>query len=68
MRRDEAILRLTVDVRYDLGRTDIKELEAQLVRAADHLAAEGLLSGDTEASATCWTSKVTQPDESETEV
>lgn len=61
MKSDEAHLRLTVDVHYELGRTDIRDLERVLVAAADHLAGNGMLSGDTEASVLTWASAVSMP-------
>jgi hypothetical protein len=61
MKNDEAHLRLTIDVHYELGRTDIRDLERVLVGSADHLAGEGLLSGDTEASVLTWSSAVSTP-------
>ena len=62
MRNSEAHLRLTIDVRYDLGRTDIRDLERGLVAAADHLARGGLLSGETEASVLTWEASVSRPE------
>jgi len=61
MKNDEAHLRLTIDVHYELGRTDIRDLERVLVAAAEHLAGEGLLSGETEASVLTWDSAVSTP-------
>jgi hypothetical protein len=61
MKNDEAILTLTIKVHYELGCTDIKDLEKVLVAAADHLDDEGLLSGDTEASVLNWESSVSSP-------
>lgn len=58
MRNDQIKLRLTIDVTYDLGRTDVKDLKQVLVRASEHLYIEGLLSGDTEASVEQWGSTV----------
>lgn len=58
MRTDEAHLRLTIDVHYELGRTSILDLERVLIEAADHLAANGMLSGETEASVLTWDSGV----------
>lgn len=58
MKNDEAKLRLTIDVHYELGRTDIRDLVKVLVAAADHLAGNGMLSGDTEASVLTWESSV----------
>lgn len=55
---DEVHLRLTIDVRYELGRTSVQDLEAALVAAADHLAKEELLSGETEASVLTWEAEV----------
>lgn len=60
MRNDEAKMRLTIEVTYDLGRTDVRELERVLVAAADRLASEGLLSGETEATVTTWASSVSE--------
>jgi len=51
---DAAGLRLTIDVVYDLGRTGPGELERALVKAAEQLEDQGLLSGDTEASVVRW--------------
>ena len=61
MRTDELHLRLTIDIHYELGRTDIRELERVLIAAADHLAGNGMLSGETEASVLTWESGVSQP-------
>lgn len=61
MKTDELHLRLTIDVHYELGRTDIRELERVLVAAADHLAGNGMLSGETEASVLTWESGVSLP-------
>ncbi len=61
MKSDEAHLRLTVDVHYELGRTDIRDLERVLVAAASHLAENGMLSGETEASVLAWDSAVSVP-------
>ena len=58
MKDDEAYLRLTIDVHYELGRTDIRDLERVLVAAADHLSGNGMLSGETEASVLTWESAV----------
>ncbi len=60
MRTDEAHLRLTIDVHYELGRTGILDLERVLIEAADHLAANGMLSGETEASVLTWDSGVSE--------
>ena len=60
MKKDEARLRLTIDVHYELGRTDIRELERLLVSAADNLAANGCFSGDTEATVLTWSSSVSK--------
>lgn len=59
MKSDEVTLSLTIKVRYEMGRTSSDELASILVQAADHLAANGLLSGDTEASVLTWDSWVT---------
>jgi len=58
MKNDEVRLRLTIDVHYELGRTNVNDLERVLVAAADHLAGNGMLSGETEASVVTWTSAV----------
>lgn len=63
MKDDEAYLRLTIDVHYELGGTPVRDLERVLRSAADHLEAEGLLSGETEASVLTCTSAVTPPDD-----
>ena len=60
MRTDEAHLRLTIDVHYELGRTGILDFERVLIEAADHLAANGMLSGETEASVLTWDSGVSE--------
>lgn len=62
MTKDRARLRLTIDVDYELGRTDIRDLERALVAAADHLADNDMLSGTTEASVLTWTSSVSTPE------
>lgn len=59
MESDQVKLTLTVSVVYEPGRTDIRELQQQLVRAADYLASKGLLTGETEASVLTWESAVT---------
>lgn len=64
MKNDEVQLRLTIDVHYELGRTDIRDLERVLVAAADHLAENGMLSGETEASVLTWESSVSTPNAS----
>ena len=61
MKDDEAHLRLTIDVHYELGRTDIRDIERVLMAAADHLAGNGMLSGETEASVLTWESAVSTP-------
>jgi hypothetical protein len=61
MENDEVHLRLTIDVHYELGRTDVRDLERVLIAAADRLAGEGLLSGETEASVLTWDSAVITP-------
>jgi len=61
--KDTASLRLIVEVRYDLNGTQADDLECQLRRAADHLAGEGLLSGDTEACVTRWSRRVESLDQ-----
>ena len=61
MKTDELHLRLTIDVYYEMGRTDIRDLERVLIAAADHLAGNGMLSGETEASVLTWESGVSQP-------
>ena len=61
MKDDEAYLRLTIDIHYELGRTDIRDLERVLVAAADHLSGNGMLSGETEASVLTWESAVSTP-------
>lgn len=58
MKDDEARLRLVIDIHYELGRTDKRELWHTLISAADYLAANGLLSGATEASVLTWDSRV----------
>jgi len=58
MRNDQVKLRLTIDVVYDIGRTNVTDLKKVLVRAAEHLDEEGLLSGETEASVERWVSTV----------
>ena len=63
MKDDEVHLRLTVDIHYELGRTDIRDLERVLVAAADHLAGNGMLSGETEASVLTWESSVSTPND-----
>jgi hypothetical protein len=63
MKTDEVRLRLTVDVHYELGRTAIQDLERVLMAAADHLAENGMLSGETEASVLSWESAVSTPPE-----
>lgn len=60
MGNDQIKLRLQIDVTYDLGRTDVKDLKRVLGRAAEHLNDEGLLSGDTEASVELWGCTVTE--------
>jgi hypothetical protein len=61
MKDEEVRLRLTIDVHYELGRADIRDLERVLVAAADHLAGNGMLSGETEASVLTWESAVSTP-------
>jgi hypothetical protein len=61
MKDDEVRLRLTIDVHYELGRTNVRDLERVLVAAADHLAGNGMLSGETEASVLTWDSAVSTP-------
>jgi hypothetical protein len=63
MKDDEAHLRLTIDVHYELGRTSPQDLERVLVGAADHLAEEELLTGETEASVLTWNSWVSTPND-----
>ena len=58
MQDDRVTLTLTVTVVYEPGRTGADELKQQLVRAADFLAGEGLLTGETEASVLTWESAV----------
>jgi hypothetical protein len=60
---DKAVLRLTIEAHYTLGRTDIRDLKDVLVAAADHLYDNGLLSGDTEADVENWTSSVIELDD-----
>ena len=60
MENDEAHLTLKIDISYDLGRTEIRELERILISAADYLAGNGMLSGETEASVLRWSSGVLQ--------
>jgi len=54
MKDDEVRLRLTIEVHYELGRTDVDELQKTLIAAAQHLADNGMLSGETEASVLTW--------------
>lgn len=58
MKSDELKLRLVIDVTYEIGRTSEKELVEVLLDAAEHLAANGLLSGDTEADVLTWEAAV----------
>jgi hypothetical protein len=60
LKDDEIRLRLTIDVRYEMGRTNAADLAKVLVKAVDHLADNGLLSGDTEASVVNWTFAVSE--------
>ena len=62
MRKDEVTLRLTLDVKYCLGRTDTRELERILIDACDHLDDNGLLTGETEACVDGWEASVTGVD------
>jgi len=62
MRHDQVKLRLTIDVIYDLGCTDVKDLKRVLVMASEHLDENGLLSGETEASVEHWESTVVELD------
>ena len=51
-------LRLTITVSYDLNGCAVADLEKQLHDAANHLASEGLLSGETAAEVTEWDATV----------
>jgi len=53
-------LRLQIDIAYDLGRTEIKDLKRVLVRASEHLDDMDLFSGETEASVNWWKATVTE--------
>ena len=54
LRSDQAHLRLTLDVRYDLGRTDLGILKRLMMAAATRLMDEGLLTQATEAEIDKW--------------
>lgn len=58
MSNDRTTLKLTIEVEYEMGRTDIRDLERVLVSAADHLVGNGMLTGETEASVLTWDSSV----------
>lgn len=47
---DDVKIRLTIDVTYIRGDVSTNAIEKQLWRAAEHLADNGLLSGDLEAN------------------
>jgi hypothetical protein len=57
-RDGRARLRLAVTVSYDLNGRAAADLERQLLGAADRLADEGLLSGETGADVAEWDAKV----------
>jgi hypothetical protein len=63
MDADKAVLRLTIEVHYTLGRTDIRDLKSVLVLASKYLYNNGLLSGDTEADVEHWASSVIELDD-----
>jgi hypothetical protein len=55
MRKNQIKLRLQINVTYNTNSILItKKLKQGLIWAAEHLAGEGLLSGDTEASVELW--------------
>lgn len=62
MAGDRTGMRLVIDVEYGTGRTTLRELERVLVDAAEHLADNGLLSGDTEADVVTWNATVHRMD------
>lgn len=47
-------LRLSIEVSYEPNGVETSELETLLTRAADHLAGEGLFTGETAAEVTSW--------------
>jgi len=49
---------LTINITYDANGTDIEEFRSVLKKAADFLAAEGLLSCDLPAEVKTWDSSV----------
>jgi len=55
---DKVSLRLTIFVKYDLNGVNKAEMEEQLHYAADFLANEGLLSGNSEAIVSTWSEEV----------
>ena len=47
-------LRLTIEVSYETNGVSMKELELMLDDAANHMAGEGLFTGETAAEVTTW--------------
>ena len=47
-------MRLTIEVSYALNGVDQKEVESLLEDAANHMAGEGLFTGETAAEVTTW--------------
>ena len=61
-------LRLSIEVSYDLGADcTAQELRSVLLRAGDHLAANGLLTGEAAAEVETWSQSIDYLDESDDE-
>lgn len=54
LRSDQVHLRLTIDVRYDLGCTDLGVLKRLMMDAAQHLHDVGAFTKSTEADVDAW--------------
>lgn len=62
---NETRLRLTITISYDLNGTSVESVINQLNFAVEHLAGEGLLSGDLDATVSEWEHKVDKIDKVE---